>query len=431
MISRFKKFISENSLFIKSDRLILALSGGIDSVALFHLLRLSGFDFEVAHVNYSLRGKDSDEDEQFAKTLCEVYGIEFHSKKVTPEYWKSKYLNIQNEARKIRYAFFNELDKNKSGKILTAHQLDDNLETVLMNFTRGTGIKGMMGIIVSNNNIVRPILNFTREDLESFLIENKFAWRDDKSNASLKYKRNRFRHKVIPFLKEENPALLKAFENYREQLNPVYNYYLTGFENFKKQNLVQGKEILKLTWKTEEELGLFLFPIIYEFGFNQTQSNDIKAAIDKPGRIFNSKTHFITVDRNCVFIRKNKEEPPAFIQLQMATKQINEPIALRCSIFENKTIQNDSAIGQFDLEKLQFPLTLRKWQQGDKIKPLGMKGSKKISDILIDNKIPLHEKENVFVLESNNEIIWLIGKVISDNFKITSKTKEVFRIELN
>ena len=429
MIARFKDLVSEHSLFTQNNRLILALSGGIDSVALFHLLRLTGFKFEVAHVNYGLRGDDSNKDELFAKSICDKYGVVFHLKKIKPDYWENENFSIQNEARNIRYAFFNQLVKDKSDKILTAHQLDDNLETVLMNFTRGTGIKGMMGIQPTNGNIVRPLLNFTRDELKTFLLENDFKWREDKSNVSLKYKRNRFRHKIIPLLKEENPALLTAFENYRVQLTPVYQYFLSGFEKFKTQHLTTDKSGQKLTWKTGEELDLFLFPIIKEIGFNQTQSNDIKAAIEKPGRIFNSKTHFITVDRDCIFIRKKTEELPAFIQLQLATTQIDKPIAMQCSVSENKTIQNDAAIGQFDLDKLHFPLLLRNWKQGDKIKPLGMRGQKKISDILIDKKMPLYEKENVFVIESNGKIVWLIGLVINDDFKIVDKTKLVWKIE--
>ena len=426
MIARFKDFISLHHLFTKNDRLILALSGGIDSVALFHLLRLTDYHFEVAHVNYGLRGEDAVKDEQFVRDLCSKHKINCRVKKIEPEHWLDKSLNIQNEARNIRYTFFNYLLKSKPGKILTAHNLDDNLETVLMNFTRGTGITGLLGMQPVNGDIVRPLLNFTREDLELFLTENHFTWREDKSNASLKYKRNRFRHQVIPLLKKENPSILKAFENYLNQIAPVYGFFENGLNKFKSRHLQADKNGLKLTWETGEELRLFLFPVISEYGFNQTQSNGIINAVNQPGKRFASDTHLISIDRNCIFIYKKTEEIFASIQIQLETTAITEPIALQCSISENTTLLKDASIGQFDFDKLHFPLSLRKWQQGDKIKPLGMRGQKKISDILIDTKVPLHEKENVFVLESNGEIIWLIGRVINEDFKISDKTKKVW-----
>ena len=430
MIIRFKNHIFENAFFTKNDRLILALSGGIDSVALFHLLRLSAFNFEVAHVNYGLRGNDSDQDEEFVKSLCTGYGIEFHVKKIAPEYWESDNLNIQNEARKIRYMFFNQLVKSDSDKILTAHQQDDNLETVLMNFTRGSGIKGMMGIPEKKGNVIRPMLNLNREELESFLTEKDFKWRNDKSNSSVKYKRNRFRLDIIPLLKKENPALLKAFQQFIGQITPVYKFYTDGVESFKLRHLKQLKTAIQLSWESVEELNLFLFPVISEFGFNSTQSSDIKNALNRPGRAFYSETHTLTIDRDFIFIRKKTEEIPTSIEIQKTTTFIIKPVALRCSVSDETSLQKNASIGQFDLEKLHFPLTLRNWRQGDKIKPLGMSGKKKISDILIDNKVPMHEKDNVYVLESNSDIIWLMGMVISDDYKIDNKTKKVWKIQL-
>ena len=434
MVTRFKEHILKNSLFTVTDRLILALSGGVDSVSLFHLLRLSGFNFEVAHVNYSLRGEESDKDEGFVEDLCKEYKIQYHLKKIAPDYWKTNSFNVQNEARNIRYHFFNQLIKKDSDKILTAHNQDDNLETVLMNFTRGTGITGMTGINTINKNIVRPILFFSRKELEAFLIENDFIWREDKSNASHKYKRNRFRHIIIPELKKENPGLMMAFDRYLSNIKPVNDYFLKGLEAFKKQYLSIEMNGIKLRWEKGEELDLFLFAVIKDFGFNQDQVNDIKKSISFPGKYFESNSDRLTIDRNYFLIRKKGDvqmpETKEFEILE-TTKSLSKPIEFKISVSENTRIIKEAFIGQFDLDKLRFPLILRKWKPGDKMNPLGLGGEKKISDILIDKKIPLPDKNNIYVIESNGKIVWLIGLVIDEYFKISSKTQRVWSAEIN
>ena len=433
MVNRFNNNIINNSLFTNKDRLILALSGGVDSVSLFHLLRLSGFKFEAAHVNYGLRGEDSDKDERFVEDLCKEYKIEYHLKKIAPEYWESESFNVQNEARNIRYHFFDELIKNDSDKILIAHNQDDNLETVLMNFTRGTGISGLTGIKSINGNIVRPILFLNRKELELFLRENHFSWREDKSNASYKYKRNRFRHIIIPELEKENPSLMLAFDRHLANIKPVNDYFLKGLETFKNQYLSTQDEGFILKWEKGEERDLFLFPVLNEFGFNQDQVSNIKNSVSFPGKYFNSNTHRLTIDRDCILIRKTEDEQRPQIQefeIPETTKSISDPIELQFSISENTTILKNVFIGQFDFDKLNFPLILRKWKPGDKMEPLGLGGEKRISDILIDKKIPLPDKSKVYILENKGEIVWLIGIVIGDKFKISDTTKRVWSAEL-
>lgn len=433
MVTRFKSYILYNYLFSNKDKLILALSGGVDSISLFHLLRLSGYKFEVAHVNYGLRGEDSDKDERFVEALCKEYKIEYHLKKITPDYWKSNSFNVQNEARNIRYLFFDQLIKNEKDKILTAHNQDDNLETVLMNFTRGTGISGMTGIRSINGNIVRPILFLSRKELEAFLHENNFTWREDESNASHKYKRNRFRHIIIPELKKENPALMLAFDRFLANIKPVNDYFLKGLEKYKKKYLSFENEGFILRWKTGEERDLFLFAVLSEYGFNQNQVSDIKDSISFSGKYFDSNTHRLTIDRNRILIRKISNEQQTLIQeieISETTWSLSNPIGLQIAISENTKIRKDAFLGQFDLDKLRFPLILRKWKPGDKMNPLGLRGEKKISDILIDKKIPLPDKSKVYVLESNDKIVWLIGIMIDENFKISNDTKRVWSAEM-
>lgn len=429
MINRLKDNVFKNVLFTNNDRLILALSGGVDSVSLFHLLRLSGFKFEAAHVNYGLRGEESNEDEAFVEGLCKQYNIVYHIKNVATDYWEEKAINIQNEARNIRYQFFNQLTENPNDKILIAHNQDDNIETVLMNFTRGTGISGIAGLSPMNKNIIRPILFLTRKELEMFLIENKFKWREDKSNASHNYKRNRFRHLIVPEMKKENPAFTLAFDRYLANIKPVKNYFLKGLKAFKKQYLSTEKDGFKLSWDEIEELELFIFDVLKDFGFNQDQVRDIKNSISFSGKYFESNTHRLTIDRNCILIRDlidiNQSQSKS-VEILESTKLISKPIKLECSISENTNILKRESIGQFDYNKLKFPLIVRKWNPGDKMKPLGLRGEKKISDILIDSKIPLPDKSNVYVLESEGEIVWLIGFVIGENYKVKNETQSVW-----
>jgi len=428
MIATFKSYVFNNHLFTSESKLLLALSGGADSVALFHLLRLLEFNFEVGHVNYGLRGTESDEDEQFVRDLCARYGITAWVKVIDPAFWETEVFNIQDKAREIRYDYFNLLEKeNGYDKILTAHTKDDNLETVLMNFTRGTGLTGLTGIPRINGNIVRPVLCFEREKIESFLNEHQFAWRTDSSNRSLKYKRNRFRNEIIPLLKKENPGLLTAFDRFLENIYPIKYYFDKEIEIFKHQYVTYRNDSVNIAWKSKDEIRVFLFPILQEFGFNHRQVQSILSVLSQPGKTFESRKYKLFIDRNCILINKIEDDFSKTIIINEQTDEIAFPLKLKISISDRLKISKDDKIGEFDFDKLHFPLTLRAWRAGDKMLPLGMSGYKKVSDILIDNKIPLPEKSHVYVLESDGELVWLIGLVIGEKFKVDRDTQKVWR----
>lgn len=429
MLARFLDTVESNSLFTKKDNLLLALSGGADSVALFHLLLDGGFSFSAAHVNYGLRGRESDKDEIFVKKLCEQHSIPLKVKKIDPDYWDLG-MNIQNEARAIRYAFFEECSNN-SLKVI-AHHKDDNTETVLMNITRGAGLKGLIGMKMKSNGICRPLLPFEKSEISDYLKENKFAWREDASNLSDKYKRNRFRNDIIPLLKDENPSLNSAIDRLIENVSSAAIQMERSYEGFLSTLVKEEDNQIKISKGRPDQLDLHLYDFLFDYGFNRDQVISIITSLSKVGKAFNSNSHTLFIDRKDLILveeKSNSDHDTAFMIFEHTSAMLN-PLMLRFSINEDTNIITDKSCGQFDIDKLNFPLLLRKWRAGDRIHPLGMKGNKKVSDILIDEKVSRVDKENVYLLISNDEVIWIPGFVLSDKTKISSSTKKVFKVEM-
>ena len=429
MIDRFKDFIQRNELFSKEDHLLLAFSGGADSVALFHLLKESAFSFSVAHVNYSLRAEESEGDENFVRQLAEKYEIECFVKKIAPSHWKGD-KNIQAEARSIRYSFFEELIKeNAFDKLLTAHHKDDNIESILMNITRGTGLKGLMGIDKKQGSLIRPLLFAERNEIENFLKNHNYEWREDSSNVLNKYKRNRFRNKIIPLFKEENPSFTEAIERMIENLHPVAEIYNEAFEKFKKELVFIEKDQIKIKTSDSIMLERFLFEFIQQYGFNRDQSHAILLSLNDSGKVFYSPSHRLFTDRSSLILMENMPSSYNEVIIDETVREITSPIHLLFSTSGKREIGTSDATAQFDRSRIHFPLRLRPWKEGDKIQPLGMKGMKKISDVLIDKKISRADKSKVMVLLSEDEIIWIVGIMCSDRVKVTPSTKEVWRVD--
>ncbi len=430
MIDRFKDFIESNKLFSKEDSLLLALSGGADSIALFYLLKEEGFSFSVAHVNYSLRGEESIADAAFVSSICKANEVKFYLKEVLSDYWE-KGMNIQAEARDIRYAYFDELLKeNNYSWILTAHHKDDNTETILMNITRGTGLKGLMGLEKVKGNIIRPLLFAEREEIEKYLKSKNVDWREDSSNTSDKYKRNRFRNEIIPLLKKENPALNQALERMVENISYVNSSFIDSLEDFKDAfySIQKGQIIIETISK--KRLGIYLFDLIKEFNFNRDQVQNILYSIEEVGKVFISKSHELFIDRQKVIIVAKDFVKDEKIEIHENTSAIIDPMMLKFSTQKEGKIEGKKNVETFDKEKLLFPIILRKWKEGDRIQPLGMKGNKKVSDILIDKKVDRASKKNVFLLESEGEVVWIPGLVLSEKVKIDNETKVFWRVEM-
>ncbi len=432
MLTKFQNHINANLPFLKEKKLLLATSGGIDSMVLLYLCHQLKLDVRVAHCNFQLRGDESDEDENFVKNQCEKLDVllfvnHFDTKKFAEE----QKLSIQVVARNLRYEWFNTLlINNNYDYILTAHHLDDSLETFLINFTRGSGLDGLTGIPQQNGSIIRPLLPFSRDEIETFAKESDIEWRDDSSNASDKYLRNKLRHDIIPLLKELNPGLLQSFENTISNLKQsqtlvddasriVYRKVVTDINFQKRINL---PELMQLP-----NYVAYLYQWLEPFGFTDWDSiNDLATA--QSGKQIHSQNYTLLKDRNelIVFPKAESEEPSKFL-IEKEQKEVKFPLKMAFCNVDDISIQTTNVIF-VDEEKLQYPLEIRKWQEGDWFYPYGMDGKKKLSKFFKDEKFSLFDKSNAWLLCSENQIVWVVGKRQDERFKVTDATTKILKI---
>ncbi|WP_020530691.1 tRNA lysidine(34) synthetase TilS [Flexithrix dorotheae] len=440
MIERFKNFIQSENLFQSEDKVLLAVSGGIDSMVLVDLFNQLDVSFGIAHCNFQLRGADSDGDEQLVKETAEDLLVPFYSVKFETEvYLKEKNISLQMAARELRYEWFIDLMQKENYKFLaTAHHCNDGLETVLLNLTRGTGIEGMHGILPKSNHLIRPLLFASREEIKAYAEENDIEWREDSSNVSVKYKRNRIRHKVMPELKKINPSLEVSFQETLKKMSGVEAVFFKAIENWKNEVCEKkGDEIWislgKL--KSDPDLTIKLYYLLKNYSFNFRQITQIEKLIhEKAGKFISSITHQIIRDRKYFILAKKKEVNSFEKLISENSIEISIPgyeLSLtRSDKSENTSFSKDKFLAQFDAELLAFPLKIRYWKSGDYFYPLGMKNRKKLSDFLIDIKMPIHRKNEVMVIESEGKIIWVLGERMDNRFKITEETKQITQIRL-
>ncbi len=435
MKKEVQEYIIKKKLFNKDDKLILAISGGADSVCLMFVLLELGYSFDLAHCNFLLRGSESDYDEKFINELSKKHNIRSYIKSFnTKEYAINNNISIQMAARELRYKWFAQMIQDKKAKyILTAHNQNDLTETFLLNLIRGSGILGMKSIPSKNRNIVRPLLNIDRKKILNYLHKNKQIYREDSSNMSMKYLRNKIRHKLLPLLEEINPSIrstlvkeINIFKNASyvldNHIKDVCNKILIAKEGYYSIDI--------LTLKKLSPLNIYFFEILKPFGFNNLDS--IIAALDsQPGKIFFSKQYKMVIDRQEILIYNIKKESNLEVLIYKDTQTLDFPNKLRFSItMNNNHINKSERIAQLDYEKLKFPLLLRKWRNGDKFKPLGMYKYKKLSDFFIDNKISRFKKDNQWVLCSDNDVIWVLGYRIDNRYKVESQTKKLYIAEI-
>ncbi len=433
MVTSFQNHISNNLPFLKEKRILIAISGGLDSVVLTHLCYLSGLKLALAHCNFNLRGDESDADENFVLQLAEDLDLEvFIECFDTEAFAKEHSVSIQMAARELRYDWFAELAEQLNfDYILTAHHADDNLETFLINFTRGTGLDGLTGIPEMNGNIVRPLLPFSREDLEVYAIGKKIKWRDDSSNASNKYLRNKLRHDIIPTLKQMNPQLLQSFQKTISHLNDSQEIMDDAITKIQKKIVSVDDSTIKLDIKKLKNLSnpkAYLYELLK--GFNFTEWNDIANMLSaQSGKQVFSQTHRLLKDRDFLLLTEIGAESSSKININ----NDNEKTALGNLTFSD--VGELSEVNEFiiyvDKEKLQFPLKLRNWEEGDYFYPFGMKGKKKLSKYFKDEKLSLIDKENISLLCSGNDIVWIIGKRADDRFKVDDRTNQILKIEFH
>jgi len=441
MLIAFEQFITENNLCTKGEKILVAVSGGIDSVVLLDLFIQAKYSIGIAHCNFNLRDDESDQDEVFVKNLATKYKVEFHPKTCNAmAYTKQHQCSIQEAARELRYDWFEEVCQlNGYDKIAVAQHADDQIETFFINLLRGSGVAGLKGMPLKRENVIRPLLFAERKEIEQYAKERNLDFREDSSNLSDKYLRNQIRHHLLPQLE-------KIKVDYRKPINKSLQYLTEDHQMI--QHFIEGKrnelfidqvEVVKIPLdKLFDSLDQhsLLFYLLKDFGFNRDVTDAICEAVqnNNTGKLFYSSDYQLLIDREFLLLKKAgpKFEDDTFY-IRSVGDNINMPISLKLEIAENNSllqISKDPSIAYFDLEKLNFPLIVRKWKVGDRFIPFGMEGSKLVSDFLIDQKVNRFEKDRVYVLESERKIIWLIGYRISDEFRITEKTETVLVVKL-
>ncbi len=443
-----RNHIEKNLSFLKDKKLLIAISGGIDSVVLTHLLYELQFLVSLAHCNFSLRGKESNKDEQFVLNLGEKLDIPTYSKKFETEKYAAKNgISTQMAARELRYNWFQKIiKKNKLDYILTAHHKEDVIETFLINLTRGTGLDGLTGIPEINGNIVRPLLPFTRKEILVFAAKNKIHWQEDQSNSSIKYVRNKIRHKVVPVLKEVNPNLLDTFYQTLENLKGSQQIINDSIQRIHRKITIVHDSEFHFDIKKIKKLNnpkVYLYELLKEYGF--TEWDDLCDLLHaQTGKQVFSNTHRLLKNRDYLILSEisTSKESESY-QIPENISKIDKPIKLK---FETIPILSDTKNHQtkvlrelifddmntisIDADTVHFPLTIRKWQKGDFFYPIGLKGKKKLSKFFKDEKLSLLDKENTWLLCSKDAIVWVIGKRLDDRFKVTKTTSKIVKIKL-
>ena len=445
LFEQFLQYVENEKLFQPVDRLLVAVSGGVDSVVLCDLCKKAGFYFAIAHCNFRLREEESDSDEQFVKALAGKYNVEVFVKRFDTESYATKNkLSIQVAARNLRYDWFKSFINQTAGQpfnfLLTAHHANDNIETLLINFFKGTGLGGMQGILPksgSHNWLIRPLLFAKKDALMSYADENILAYQADSSNNSDKYTRNFFRNRVIPLLREVYPQVENNLLANIKRLHEVNVLYRQSLGAIEKKLLVEKNgeyhlPVLKLL-KTVA-LNTVLFEIIREYGFTPGQMDDVASLLkSESGKYVDSQTHRILRNRAWLIISKHGEKLQGYFLIEEQDNKIF--FADQQLIIEkiNSVLihGNDPLVAQLDISQIKFPILLRKWKQGDYFYPLGMQKKKKLSRFFIDKKLSRVEKEKIWVLEMNKKIIWLAGLRIDDRFKITGATTNVLKLTLS
>ncbi len=422
------------------SRVLVAVSGGIDSVVLCHLFSRTHVHFALAHCNFNLRGAESDGDELFVKDLAQKLGVPFFVKKFdTLEMVEREGISVQMAARDLRYEWFRQVAKEEGyDKIAIAHNLNDQMETFFINLFRGTGISGLRAMRPEVDEIIRPLLPFSREEIEKYANEKGLSHREDSSNASDKYLRNRIRHHLIPLLKELQPSFNPIFLENLGRLTDVEAIYNKQIERQRELlvkhdddcDLIRIDELMEL-----EAYNTYLYEFLKPYGFNEPTSGQITTVLsDIPGKVFYSPTHRLIKDRDVLIIEPLSKAPstiPDEIFIDSDVINLTTPISLTFTNISRKNlplIDPSSHIAWLDTKLLKFPLCLRKYKVGDRFRPLGMTGTRKLSDFLTNLKLSIPEKEKVWVLTSNDEIVWVVGYRIDDRFKVTPESQEILKI---
>ena len=440
LLDKFQNYVTRHELFTHQDKILLTVSGGVDSMVLMSLCVNSGFRVGVAHCNFGLRGNESDEDEILVQEHAKKYGIECHNRRFdTLHEMELTGESMEMAARRLRYTWFNELCTTHGYTVIAvAHHIDDSIETFFINLLRGTGLRGLTGISKQIGRIVRPLMFATRKEILDYAMQKHIPYREDSSNKSTKYLRNKIRLGITPRIKEINPRFPFIMQRNIERLEAAQNFIDYAIDYFSQQVIDYNGDICTL-----HANGLSNAPsrdfIIYEilnsrFGFKGDTVDGLCRALnaENSGKRFYSRSHVAYINRGTIVIAPIEDNDLCETLITEGQQRAYCGNAVLyfdiCDVDLLSTFNTPDNVALLDTDKISFPLTLRRWQDGDSFTPFGMTGRKKISDYLIDRKISMAEKRRQFVLLVGDEIAWLVGQRINDSFRITDKTERVLRI---
>ena len=437
MLQGFNTFLRKHDLCRPDERILLAVSGGIDSVVMVHLFLEAGFDCAIAHCNFQLRGEDSDLDEAFVRSLATSVGIPVFVKSFNMEAeTKERNISLQMAARDLRYEWFDHLLSEQSlDRIATAHNKNDTVETFFLNLSRGSGIRGLKGIPPRRGKIIRPLLFASRSQIESYQRKHKLEYREDSSNLETKYQRNKIRHDVLPVMEQINPGFTEVMKGNMERLGEVFEIYDRSiqkvrtdlFEEKQGRISIRVEKLKKLT-----PLRTWLFELFSPFGFTRMQCEGIEKIMNAgPGRQTISTTHRLYKDRERMILVESDRKSIERYYLDDPEKHSSLPFPMDIEVLakdELKIIPDDPLTACLDLDEIQFPLIIRRWMHGDYFYPLGMEQPKKLSDFFVDEKVPVPEKQSSWIMASGKKIVWIMGYRIDHRFRITSSTGRVLKL---
>lgn len=440
LLDEFEKYITDNELFSHEDKVLLAVSGGVDSMVMLSLTAAAGYRFGVAHCNFSLRGKESDEDEALVEREATRLGVEFFNRRFdTTAEMERTGESMEMAARRLRYEWFRELcDEHGYTVIAIAHHVNDSIETFFINMLRGTGLRGLTGINTQLGRVVRPVMFATRRDLHDYAVAHHIPFREDSSNRSTKYLRNKVRLGLVPMLKEIKPQFTTIMRRNISRLSQAQEFITASVEII-KQEVIEHNNGIDTLYVNRIASSLPRNYVIYEilsstYGFKGDVVDALCHALDSDstGRRFYAREWVAVVDRGNVVVSRIMEEDSCETlveqRMQRAYAGGSALYFEYCSIDFIDSYDLGDNVALIDADKLQFPMRLRRWKEGDWFVPLGMSGRKKLSDYLIDKKVSIAEKKRQFVLISGDDIVWVVGRRLDDRFCITRTTENVLKI---
>ena len=437
MLQDFNNYIQKLDLCRPDDRILLAVSGGIDSVVMAHLFKEAGYDCTLAHCNFQLRGDDSEGDESFVRSLAGYLELPIMVKRFDVEAeMKEHGISLQMAARDLRYAWFEELlTEHSMDRVATAHNQNDAVETFFLNLSRGSGIRGLKGISPRRGRIIRPLLFASRSQIKSYQKNQRIEYREDSSNRETKYQRNKIRHDVLPIMEQINPGFMEAMEGNMARLGEVFEIYDQSVQKIRKELFTEknGKITIAIDkLRALSPLRTWLYELFSPFGFTRMQCEGIEKIMEAgPGRQSISTTHRLFMDRDRMILVPAGSLSFERFYLNDPEKHSSLPFPMDMEVLDRAelgSIPRDTNTACLDLDSFQFPLIIRRWMHGDYFYPLGMEQNKKLSDFFVDEKVPVPEKERIWIMASGKKIVWIMGYRIDNRFRITPSTQKVLRL---